>query len=181
MKHVVYFLILGASLLIFSCKNDTASKEPEVKSPPTETTKIDEGVIEDISFRTKEIMIAFNDYIALKNALVNTNSETALKEAVRLKNSLASVTNVSKKAAIVADEIIQAKDIDEQRMRFSDLTLFIEEMVKGDVLEGAILKQYCPMAFNNRGGYWLSNSKEIRNPYFGDKMLKCGRVAEEIN
>jgi hypothetical protein len=37
------------------------------------------------------------------------------------------------------------------------------------------------MAFNNTGGYWLSNSKEIRNPFFGDKMLKCGRIEKEIN
>ena len=37
-------------------------------------------------------------------------------------------------------------------------------------------KQFCPMAFNDQGGYWLSNSKEVRNPYFGDKMLKCGMV-----
>ncbi|MBT7306171.1 MAG: DUF3347 domain-containing protein, partial [Bacteroidetes bacterium] len=27
----------------------------------------------------------------------------------------------------------------------------------------------------------LSNSKEIRNPFFGDKMLKCGRIDKEIN
>ena len=32
----------------------------------------------------------------------------------------------------------------------------------------------CPMAFDDQGAYWLSESKEIRNPYFGDKMLKCG-------
>ncbi|MFT4674108.1 MAG: hypothetical protein ACI9R6_001009, partial [Saprospiraceae bacterium] len=35
--------------------------------------------------------------------------------------------------------------------------------------------------FNNTGGYWLSNSKEIRNPYFGSKMLKCGRIDKEFN
>ena len=34
------------------------------------------------------------------------------------------------------------------------------------------------MAFNNTGAYWLSNSKEIYNPYFGDMMLNCGRVAD---
>ena len=36
------------------------------------------------------------------------------------------------------------------------------------------------MAFDNTGGYWLSNSKEVRNPYFGNSMLKCGEVKETI-
>jgi hypothetical protein len=36
------------------------------------------------------------------------------------------------------------------------------------------------MAFGNTGAHWLSNTKEIQNPYFGDKMLKCGRVDAEI-
>ena len=30
------------------------------------------------------------------------------------------------------------------------------------------------MAFNNEGAYWLSDAEQIRNPYFGDKMLTCG-------
>jgi len=36
------------------------------------------------------------------------------------------------------------------------------------------------MAFDGKGGYWLSNSKEIRNPYFGDIMLACGEVTEVL-
>jgi hypothetical protein len=36
------------------------------------------------------------------------------------------------------------------------------------------------MAKNNEGAFWLSASDQIRNPYFGDKMLKCGSVEEEI-
>ncbi len=41
--------------------------------------------------------------------------------------------------------------------------------------------QYCPMAFNNKGAYWLSNQREILNPYFGNKMLKCGEVADSVD
>jgi hypothetical protein len=36
------------------------------------------------------------------------------------------------------------------------------------------------MAFNNEGAYWLSAEKEVNNPYFGDKMLHCGSVKEEL-
>ena len=46
--------------------------------------------------------------------------------------------------------------------------------------EAPIYVQHCPMADDNAGADWLSLDKEIRNPYFGDKMLKCGSVAETI-
>jgi Cu(I)/Ag(I) efflux system membrane fusion protein len=36
------------------------------------------------------------------------------------------------------------------------------------------------MAFDNKGAYWLSETKEIRNPYFGDKMMTCGEVKKEF-
>ena len=32
------------------------------------------------------------------------------------------------------------------------------------------------MALEDQGAYWLSEFKEIKNPYFGDAMLKCGEV-----
>jgi hypothetical protein len=45
---------------------------------------------------------------------------------------------------------------------------------------GSVYVAYCPMANNNEGANWLSNDKEIKNPYFGDKMLRCGSVKETI-
>ena len=40
--------------------------------------------------------------------------------------------------------------------------------------------QYCPMAMDNEGADWLSTEEQIRNPYFGDKMMKCGSVKREL-
>jgi hypothetical protein len=45
---------------------------------------------------------------------------------------------------------------------------------------GALYLEYCPMANNNEGAFWLSNEKQIKNPYFGDMMLTCGSVKETI-
>ena len=39
---------------------------------------------------------------------------------------------------------------------------------------------HCPMAFNDTGADWLSNSTEIKNPYFGSKMLTCGSVKDSV-
>jgi Cu(I)/Ag(I) efflux system membrane fusion protein len=43
-----------------------------------------------------------------------------------------------------------------------------------------VYHQYCPMAFNDKGAYWLSNEAEIKNPYFGKKMLECGEVKDSL-
>jgi len=40
---------------------------------------------------------------------------------------------------------------------------------------------HCPMANNNKGADWLSNSKDIKNPFYGKAMLTCGEVKETIN
>ena len=54
------------------------------------------------------------------------------------------------------------------------------EVVKANNNETPLYKQYCPMAFNNQGAYWLAAEEEVNNPYFGDLMLHCGSVEEVI-
>ena len=43
-----------------------------------------------------------------------------------------------------------------------------------------IYKDFCPMYNDNKGAIWLSESKEIKNPYFGKSMSTCGTVKEEL-
>jgi len=52
-------------------------------------------------------------------------------------------------------------------------------LVKGKLSSGNIYKDFCPMALDG-GAYWLSSEKNILNPYYGDKMLKCGTVKEVL-
>ena len=77
--------------------------------------------------------------------------------------------------------VTQAKTLAIQRNAFSSLSKEMAILVKDTGLTmGELYLEYCPMANGKTGGYWLSNDKEISNPYFGDKMLKCGRVKEVI-
>jgi Cu(I)/Ag(I) efflux system membrane fusion protein len=36
------------------------------------------------------------------------------------------------------------------------------------------------MALGDKGAYWLSEIKEINNPYFGEEMLRCGEITKTI-
>jgi len=43
-----------------------------------------------------------------------------------------------------------------------------------------LCRAHCPMAFDNKGADWLQRDADIRNPYFGASMLKCGGVTDVI-
>ncbi len=40
-------------------------------------------------------------------------------------------------------------------------------------METSIYRFHCPMAFNNKGAYWLQDNEDTKNPYFGSSMLIC--------
>jgi Cu(I)/Ag(I) efflux system membrane fusion protein len=49
-----------------------------------------------------------------------------------------------------------------------------------DLKNAHVYQEYCPMAFNEKGAHWLSDDSDIKNPYFGKKMLECGEVTDVI-
>ncbi|MEQ9442773.1 MAG: DUF3347 domain-containing protein [Cyclobacteriaceae bacterium] len=132
-------------------------------------------------FKDKKLGIAYGHYIHLKEALVASQTDEAKKAATKLEASLGSVNN-GQEAKAGATKVVSATTLDDQRKAFASLSNEMASLVKsGELSMGEVYLEYCPMANNNAGAYWLSNQKEIKNPYFGDKMLKCGSVKETIN
>ena len=77
--------------------------------------------------------------------------------------------------------ITAATESEVQRTHFSTLSDNLYELVsKSSSNKTVLYRQHCPMAFDNKGANWLSAEEEIKNPYFGDKMLSCGKVTETI-
>jgi Cu(I)/Ag(I) efflux system membrane fusion protein len=78
-------------------------------------------------------------------------------------------------------EMQASTDIEAQRKAFSNLSDNLYKSIKAFGLGGQYaFYDYCPMAFNNEGAHWISDQNEIKNPYFGDKMLNCGYVKEKL-
>lgn len=133
-------------------------------------------------------------YLQLKNAFVNTNVTEADTQAKALEAKLAQVSmGLLKGKAHMAwmkqlkvirtnvQLIGKTKEVEKQRTHFGALSDALIVSVKSfGVKQITLYKQYCPMAFDNEGAFWLSDKEEIKNPYFGDKMLKCGSVKETI-
>ncbi|MDP4711654.1 MAG: efflux RND transporter periplasmic adaptor subunit [Saprospiraceae bacterium] len=78
--------------------------------------------------------------------------------------------------------MMQSPELTIQRQQFDRLSAKIIPLAQRFPLpEQTLYVQHCPMAFNNNGADWLSVDSEIRNPYFGEKMLKCGIIKENIS
>lgn len=141
----------------------------------------DEKVVESNvpAFEDENVSRIYTDYIALKDALVESDEKNAGIAAGTLQASLIETSH--KEAADLAARIASAQTLKAQREPFDALSGQIESILKAAKISGGtVYKQYCPMANGNEGGYWLANEKSIRNPYYGDEMMTCGTVKEEI-
>lgn len=147
----------------------------------------------DVKFQ-EQLSAVFTSYIELKDALVASDANKVKTEASEASAALVDVD--MKLLAGVAHndwmtyltpiesslkEIAAATDIEVQRKSFSTLSDNLYKSIKAFGLEGKeAFYEYCPMAFNNEGAFWLSEQEKIRNPYFGEKMLTCGQVKEKL-
>ena len=95
-----------------------------------------------------------------------------------LKLSTLTYPSVIKEASV---NLSKMTALEEQRAVFETISNNLFELIQTLRPAGIeTYKQYCPMAFNDKGAYWLSDTSRIRNPYFGKKMLSCGEVAQEL-
>lgn len=133
-----------------------------------------------IQLKDDKLSAVYQHYTHLTTALVKEDAAEARIAANAIEAGAKQVDGGNALAAS-ASKISASSDIEQQRSAFSKLS---DEMIslvkKSGVTSGEVYVDYCPMAMNDKGAFWLSNNKEIRNPYFGDKMLTCGEVKETI-
>lgn len=188
-RNIVMLSLVAGSLSMISCRE---TKEDEAAPPMqnemregeqmNDTTGEDAVLNDEVTaeFESEEIASVYQHYINIKKALVQTDAVLAQDSAKEMVASLEN-NDANAEIATAARNISTSNDVNTQREAFSELTSALEGELDGALASGEIYKQYCPMAFEGKGDYWFSNSKEIRNPYYGDKMLKCGRVEATIN
>lgn len=118
-------------------------------------------------------------YLAVKDALVAGDAEKVSSTANAL--SLESDGNQALEHLLLHWKAMASSTaIDAQRIAFEDVSEHMYLIAKANPGENTLYKQYCPMAFDNTGAYWLAAEEEVLNPYFGDAMLRCGTVQETI-
>ncbi len=133
------------------------------------------------------------EYLVLKDALVESDNSGVSSAAKEIKSQLENVDMSLVKGEMhmkwmdhlavlskSANELSKTNDLKIQRAEFLKLSETLIESVKTFGVTGVVYQQFCPMTNNEKGGYWLSESEEIANPYFGDQMLKCGETITKI-
>ncbi|MBK6264099.1 DUF3347 domain-containing protein [Marivirga sp. S37H4] len=156
------------------------SNNPKTTGTGDESFSTDTTQAEGIKKEKVQQVITY--YLELKDALVKSDNQKASEVAAKIKKSLEGHNNqLAKNILFEAEQIALIDNLDHQRTRFNTLSENVYTLVNSTKANQKILyRQYCPMAFDNEGAYWLSAEEEIRNPYFGDKMLKCGSVKETL-
>ncbi|WP_081211812.1 DUF3347 domain-containing protein [Salegentibacter sediminis] len=190
LKNLMILSLVAGAITMTSCRNTEENKdepaepmqnemhqeaEMDGRDHSSKETNKYQGEAINAEFKDENTARAYEFYVEIKDALVNTDAETAKTRAQEL-----SEIEAKEEITAAAQEIASSDDVSKQRKAFSDLTVAMENQLEGALASGEIYKQYCPMAFEGKGDYWLSNSKDIYNPYYGEKMLKCGRVDATI-
>lgn len=177
-------LIVGTAV---SCNNSSNKEGSKVGTTSVTSEKTE--------VRKDGIAPILSGYLALNNALSSDDSKGAAEAG---ENILSGLENVDA-STIAADKMDQymelASDVKENAEHIRDNAGKIDhqrehlEFLSKDILDliallGAPQKLYqihCPMASNEKGADWISDSKEVRNPYFGKEMLTCGEVIKELS
>ena len=141
-------------------------------------------VVGSVSAQEKAVAVnPLQAYYEVKDALISSNASVAGTKATALINAIKAneKTNVSKvlrdKILFDAEHIAESKDIEHQRDHFTSLSTDFYALVKAVKLsDKPVYYAYCPM----KKSYWLSEGEAIKNPYYGNKMLTCGKVAEVL-
>ena len=198
LSNVTKSAIALSLLLAFACsapKKEEPAQESthmQMEDEPLEAAAEPQFAVDSIF--QKQIASVFSGYTDLQEAFVSSNLEK-VKSAVANLNSIlrraqgspgdgaAKMDWTTYKDGMTSDlnKINAAVDIKEARSYFPGLTQNMYKSIKAFGLGGtSAWYAYCPMAFNNKGGYWLTGEKKIRNPYFGEEMLVCGGIREEL-
>ncbi|NQU80337.1 MAG: DUF3347 domain-containing protein [Bacteroidetes bacterium] len=149
----------------------------------------------EVNENTKaELDEVIDAYIQLKNAFVKDDEQATDKAAGLMAQKAAAIVPAklegkgleawkNHQALYVRKlkEMLHTKGFENKRSYFSHLSEIMYCTIKSFGLkQGNLFAVFCPMAFDNKGAYWISDSKVIQNPYLGAKMPACGEIKEEL-
>ncbi len=190
-NHQMKILVRAIAMcfLFYSCNSgdqtqtneDTSSTNPSVNTQKVSEANSVEGIMDS--------------YLKLKNALADDNGKDAAnagnKVVAALKGLDKSRINAGKSQELseITENAVEhaehiganAGNIEHQREHFESLSQDIYDLVKITGSEKKLYYTHCPMYNDNKGANWLSETREIRNPYLGKEMLECGTIKEELN
>jgi hypothetical protein len=198
MKNLIFGLVIVAGPIAFGMSVNKSTEGLSLSSIAQDISKSENANLVSLSaaeannaVSIKEII---NSYLQIKNALTEDNSTAAAtagkKLTVAFKNFDKSTLPEAQKKTyedVEADAIENAEHIGanggkiaHQREHFELLSKDIYDLVKTFGAGQVLYKVFDSMFNSGKGAFWLSETKEIKNPYMGKAMLTSGSIKEEI-
>lgn len=202
MKKTTYLAVFLALFAFSACSDstDTSHTEDQHAEVATDEPAAGQVVVDAPDYTSvaepmqRNVSQLVDEYIKLKDAMVASDAAAAKATAsdmLQMVNAMPVATLQGEQKSYAEEKVNEVKqgvsaiasstDLAEQRQNLeqvSEATFALAKAFGGS--DQTLYYQHCPMAFNDQGAYWLSTNKEIRNPYFGESMLKCG-TNEEIH
>lgn len=165
-------------------KETTEKVKTTTKEPVTETTTAQAA---QTLFSINEIV---SNYLTLKNALTKDDAKGAgvagktLYATLNAINANSIDAKLKKEYIDIADDAKEhaehiganADKIEHQREHFVLLSKDINDLIRTFGTKQKLYQDFCPMANDGKGAIWISEVKDIKNPYQGSKMLTCGSM-----
>ncbi|MEJ5053988.1 DUF3347 domain-containing protein [Sphingobacterium sp. MYb382] len=165
---------------------------PAADAPPAQATA-SEVHSDEATQATSAFATLLTSYLAVKDALVQSDANTAAAKAKDLLTATNAVsagslntaeqavwTKVYKNFSKDVERLVNAKDIAAQRKAFTNVSNNLYTLAKVSKTASPIYYQHCPMFNGGQGGNWLSLDSAVKNPYFGSQMLSCGKTVETL-
>src|ERR1035437_6638466 len=199
MKNLV-LIIAVASITLISCNNNSSRSTVSQKNNENSQAKSQtENVVLSTTIageakNTVSITAIINAYFLMKNAFTEDNTNNAASAGKTLESVFknfdkSALTKTQKKSFedVVDDAREHAEhigknggNIKHQREHFELLSKDIYDLIKTFGTEQVLYQDFDSMVNNGKGAFWISETKEIKNPYMGKAMLNSGSIKEII-
>ncbi len=209
MKNKIFGLLVIACIFFNACTNNSSKKEQsahDMNNMGNDTaqhiTTMEDKAVKAVAITYSNVDAAaaatikeiVDHYLHIKNALTNDNGPEAANGGKAMVGALRKMD----KSLLTADQKTMYDDIEDglkehaehigkngdkivhQRFHFSMMSEDMYNLVKAFGAGRTIYHDHCPMYNENKGAIWLSETKDIKNPYYGAEMPTCGTVEEEI-
>lgn len=192
--------MIAATTILAACNNTASETKTEINTDTIQATvakadtSIKETTASTAANQTASIKEILAEYLQMKNAFAKDNSKEAATAANEMGKSFAGFN----KAALTLDQAKIYIDIEDdakehaehigsnggnikhQREHFDMLSKDIYQLVKTFGGGQKLYYDHCPMYNDGKGANWISETREIKNPYYGKAMSTCGSVKEEL-
>lgn len=193
MKNIFSIMAIAA-VVLSACNSGSSKNENKIAASASDSAISQTQTTAPQTLKAASVNDIVSAYLDLKNALAADNANDAAMGGNAIVSAVSGIDTASFTAAQskiysdVIDDIKEhgehiganAKDIAHQREHFDMLSKDMYDLAKGFIGSQTLYKDYCPMYNDGKGGIWLSETKEIKNPYLGKKMPSCGSMKEEI-